>query len=157
MQILQTMQNETHKPHCPTIFISKCVCHLVGCFPPPMFCSHPHLCETRVTSLKLFCLRYFHYSVHEFLISSLYVLHFSTSLIPFRETFSQSCFNCTGDSHILLFQWEKKCPSLILSMFNLQLHFGVRCFSWFFLAKRERSFQTISSGRPSSAVHLREG
>lgn len=134
------MQNETHIPHCPTIFVSKCVCHLVGCFPPTVFCSHPHLCETRVTSLKRFCLRYFHFSVHEFLIASLYILHLSTSLISFRQSSSQFCFSCTGDFHILLFQWEKKCSSLILLMFNFQLHFGVRCFSWFFLAKRERSF-----------------
>lgn len=104
------------------IFFSKCVCHLVGSFPSPLFCSHPHLYETRVTSLKLFCFRYFHFSLREFLISSLYILHVSTSLIPFIESSFQSCFNCSGDFHILLFQWnkQKNAPFLCYCTINVE-------------------------------------
>lgn len=75
--------------------------HFVGRCPSPLFCSHPHLCETRITSPKMFCFRHFHFSVHEFLISSLCVLQLSISLVPFIESSFQSSFNCTGDLYSL--------------------------------------------------------
>lgn len=64
------MQNETYaKAHSLVRFFSKFTCHLVGRSPSLLFCSHPHLCETRITSPELFCFRYFHFSLLQFLIS----------------------------------------------------------------------------------------
>lgn len=68
-------------PVSPLNFSVNTYVRIVGRFPSPLFCSHPHLCETRITSPKLFCFRHFHFSVHEFLISSLYVSYLSGFLI----------------------------------------------------------------------------
>lgn len=72
----------------------------------------------------------------EFLISFLYVLRLSTSLIALMESSFLCFFNEAGDFHILLLQSKSNALLFILlhCIVELGATLGVRCVSQFFLA-----------------------